>query len=701
MATNNKDFKIKNGLVVDGATATVGGNNVLTSASSVNDLSDVTVTDPTSGQVLKWNGSAWVNDTDATAEGGGGNTFETISANGTSIVADSSTDTLTITPGSGMSIVGNATSDTVTFSVDYAEKNYYLVRNNTGSTIPKGTLVSASGAEPSGRIDVAPHSTTGTQDSELRVMGMATANISNGVNGEVISFGTLVGIDTRGDTASAIAVGDETWAEGDILYAHPTVAGKLTNVRPQHDLAVAFITVRHASTGQIAVRIIPGNNHLEWLHDVNIDGTPADNELLAYNSENGTWINQTASEAGLSVVGHTHSLIDVTDVTASAAELNILDGATLSTTELNYVDGVTSAIQTQIDAKVNTADVDELARDAIGSALVAGSNVTITPDDGADTITIAASDPPSYNFLINGGFDIWQRGTSSTANDVYIADRWIHSRSAGTHTVSRSTDVPEATLQYSLSFAGTSTTAAQIQQRIESVNALPLVGKTVTFSIWAKSTVGTAALAWSTSYPTTTVDTFSALTTDQSGTFEATMTLDTWTRYSASFTVNANAVRGYAVNVFRSATTTSTTTLYAGAQLELGSVLNSFKRNAPSIQAELTACQRYYFKMLADLGDPFCMTFAEDTTNSRGVVQLPTTMRTAPAALEQTGVASDYAIIKSGPAAVTCTIVPTFLVAGVDSAVVRFVTAASLTAGHGGYARSGVANGFLAWSAEL
>jgi cytoskeletal protein CcmA (bactofilin family) len=38
-------------------------------------------------------------------------------------------------------------------------------------------------------------------------------------------------------------------------------------------------------------------------------------------------------------------------MSATATELNILDGATLSTTELNYVDGVTSAIQTQIDLK--------------------------------------------------------------------------------------------------------------------------------------------------------------------------------------------------------------------------------------------------------------------------------------------------------------------------------------------------------------
>jgi microcystin-dependent protein len=41
-------------------------------------------------------------------------------------------------------------------------------------------------------------------------------------------------------------------------------------------------------------------------------------------------------------------------LTATATELNILDGATLSTAELNYVDGVTSAVQTQLDTIVNT-----------------------------------------------------------------------------------------------------------------------------------------------------------------------------------------------------------------------------------------------------------------------------------------------------------------------------------------------------------
>jgi hypothetical protein len=177
-----------------------------------------------------------------------------------------------------------------------AGSTFYLVRNNTGSTILKGTLVAAVGSEPSGRIDIAPFETTGERDSELRVMGIATADISTGVNGTVMSLGTLTGpgLDTRGTAASGMAVGDEDWPAGTILYAHPTVPGKLTSVRPKHDLAVAFTTIRHASSGQIAIRIVPGNFHLDWLHDVTITDA-ADGETLAYNAADGVWENAPAT----------------------------------------------------------------------------------------------------------------------------------------------------------------------------------------------------------------------------------------------------------------------------------------------------------------------------------------------------------------------------------------------------------------------
>jgi hypothetical protein len=48
-----------------------------------------------------------------------------------------------------------------------------------------------------------------------------------------------------------------------------------------------------------------------------------------------------------------------------------------------------------IIAGVPSAYTDEMARDAIGAALVAGTNVTITVNDGADTITITVDRTPA------------------------------------------------------------------------------------------------------------------------------------------------------------------------------------------------------------------------------------------------------------------------------------------------------------------
>lgn len=90
-------------------------------------------------------------------------------------------------------------------------------------------------------------------------------------------------------------------------------------------------------------------------------------------------------------------------ITATAAELNKLDGCTATVTELNYLDGVTGAIQTQLNgklstsgnaasaSKLNTARTITLGLDCSGSVSFDGSqnvtlNVTVNDDSHAHVI---------------------------------------------------------------------------------------------------------------------------------------------------------------------------------------------------------------------------------------------------------------------------------------------------------------------------
>jgi collagen type VII alpha len=179
-------------------------------------------------------------------------------------------------------------SDTKQIAI--GEEQVYTVRNATGGTLNKGVAVYASGVESSGRISVSPYTADGSI-REVRFMGIVAENISNGVNGFVQEFGYITGLDTRGTASTAFSVGDETWAAGDILYVHPTVAGKLTNVKPQHEVVVAIIIIRHQTTGVIFVRPSSGG-HLEDIHDINITGATG-GDVLAYNSSTQLWENSS------------------------------------------------------------------------------------------------------------------------------------------------------------------------------------------------------------------------------------------------------------------------------------------------------------------------------------------------------------------------------------------------------------------------
>lgn len=101
----------------------------------------------------------------------------------------------------------------------------------------------------------------------------------------------------------------------------------------------------------------------------------------------------TASEAELNILdGATLSTAELNildGVTASAAEINILDGATLTVTELNFVDGVTSPIQAQIDAETAARIATDALKAPLASPALTGTPTAPTAAPGTNTTQIA------------------------------------------------------------------------------------------------------------------------------------------------------------------------------------------------------------------------------------------------------------------------------------------------------------------------
>jgi hypothetical protein len=200
----------------------------------------------------------------------------------------------------------------------------------------------------------------------------------------------------------------------------------------------------------------------------------------------------------------------------------------------------------------------------------------------------------SPNYIINGGMDIWQRGTSFTNTAVaeYTADRWVELTSSMTS--ARSTDVPNPNFAYSLQSTVSSATYNTTAQRIESA-VIRQAGEVVTLSFWAKSLIGSNGIRVDFRYPSA-VDNFASTASFGDVIISETLA-SSWTRYSTTISlVDLARTNGLEIRILRSNNAVSSSFLLTGVQLEQGSVASTFRRNANSIQGELAACQRYYEK---------------------------------------------------------------------------------------------------------
>lgn len=241
------------------------------------------------------------------------------------------------------------------------------VRNNSGATITKGTVVYINGAV--GQLPTIAKALATSDATSAQTQGVVTSDITNNSNGYV----TIVGLVTNLNTSS--------YSDGEQLYLSGVTAGAMTATKPYapiHLVYVAVVVHAHPTQGKIQVKVQNGYE-LDELHNVSAQA-PVNGQTIVFNSATNLWEKNTVSlTAGVN--GTLPVANGGTGQTTQAAAITALTGTQTSGYYLrsNGTNSVLSAIQ--------AADVPTLNQNTTGSASGGASGPI-----AATTLT-ASSDP--------------------------------------------------------------------------------------------------------------------------------------------------------------------------------------------------------------------------------------------------------------------------------------------------------------------
>jgi hypothetical protein len=244
---------------------------------------------------------------------------------------------------------------------------------------------------------------------------------------------------------------------------------------------------------------------------------------------------------------------------------------------------------------------------ATPATLTVGNNgETLVADSSTSTgLRYGANFAAGKNAIINGAFNVWQRGTSvslTTNTTAFGPDRFsaLCTFSAGTASYAQQTFTPGTApvsgyegQYFSRITCGSTSTYTEFGQKIENVQTY--AGQTITFSFWAKSSASIVFTPYL-------IQNFGSGGSANTNTTASNITLtSSWTRYTMQFA--APALTGKTIGTssylkiemdYVSGTLNSATIDTWGWQLEAGSVATAFQTATGTIQGELAACSRYY-----------------------------------------------------------------------------------------------------------